>query len=144
MSTQQNIFATLLLALALVSCGGGGSSSDEGASYQDNDSYTENETDHDNDDNDLNTTPVNTVTDAANLPDGSRLLASQCFQCHGTEGISVSGIESLREESYEIEQEMLEMKYSNDADDIMYLHAKGYNEDEIQRISLYFRSLYGD
>lgn len=138
MSTNQRIFTMLFLALALVSCGGG-SSSDNSASYQDNDSYVGNEPNQNNDD--LNTAPVNNEISPSNLPDGARLLAAQCFQCHGPEGVSVSSIDSLREESNEIEQEMLEMKYSTRTNDIMYLHAKGYNEDEIQRISLYFKSL---
>ncbi|MEZ5449384.1 MAG: hypothetical protein R3E89_10495 [Thiolinea sp.] len=33
------------------------------------------------------------------IPDGARLLASQCFQCHGTDGRSSGGIESLAGES---------------------------------------------
>lgn len=75
-------------------------------------------------------------------PDGARLLAAQCFQCHGTEGISVGGIESLREESNEIAEELFEMKYSGQLDDIMHRHAMGYSDAEIRSIAAYFSALY--
>ncbi len=118
--------------------------------YDDNerdDEYDEHD-DHDdeyyNDTPSPNTAPAPPTPPASNLyPDGARLLAAQCAQCHGTEGVSITGIDSLREESDEIAEEMFEMKYSNDLNDIMHRHAMGYSDEEIRKIDAYFRALYG-
>ena len=60
-------------------------------------------------------------------PPAGRLLASQCAQCHGTNGQAVGDIDSLRGESaQEIYEEVLEMKYSTKTNDIMHRQAKGY------------------
>lgn len=76
------------------------------------------------------------------LPPAGRLLASQCAQCHGTDGRSVSDIDSLRGESAsELYNEMLEMKYDNDPGDIMHSQAKGYTEGQIRLIADYYASL---
>lgn len=76
-------------------------------------------------------------------PSTGRLLASQCAQCHGTDGISVSGIESLAGESGEILEEMFEMK-GRDRNQIMHLQAKGYSRTEIRVLANYFSKLYRD
>lgn len=84
------------------------------------------------------------TTGASNIsvPDGGRLLASQCFQCHGTNGSSVSGIESISGESAgELVEEMREMKYSNNLNDIMHRQAMGYSEDQIYAIAAYLSTL---
>ena len=53
-------------------------------------------------------------------PDIDRLLASQCAQCHGTDGNAVGDIDSLAGEDFnELVDEMLEMKADDDLDDIM-------------------------
>lgn len=116
----------------------------------DRDGYDDDEHDDDERDDDYTsppgvspTSPIPPAPPASNTyPDGARLLASQCFQCHGTEGISITGIDSLREESDEIAEEMFEMKYSNQPDDIMHRHAIGYSDEEIRSIDAYFRALY--
>jgi cytochrome c553 len=121
---------------------------DENDEYDDRD---ENDEYDDRDENDEDSSPsvvnpnspIPPAPPASNTyPDGARLLASQCFQCHGTEGISITGIDSLREESDEIAEEMFEMKYSNQPDDIMHRHAMGYSDEEIRSIDAYFRALY--
>ncbi len=77
-----------------------------------------------------------------NAPDGARLLAAQCFQCHGTAGASLSKIKSLSGESEaEIVEDMLEMKYSTNLNDIMHRQAMGYSEDQIRMIAAYFGGL---
>ncbi|EIJ36046.1 c-type cytochrome [Thiothrix nivea] len=87
------------------------------------------------------TTTGSGTAPAINAPDGARLLASQCFQCHGTNGSSASGIESITgESSAELVSEMLEMKYSTDVD-IMHYQAKGYSEDQIRSLSAYLAAL---
>lgn len=76
-------------------------------------------------------------------PDG-RVLASQCAQCHGTDGYSRSDIDSLAGESYgEIVEEMTEMRRSNDGNDIMELQAHGYNDVQVRLIAEYFSKLPG-
>ncbi len=74
-------------------------------------------------------------------PTPGRLLASQCAQCHGTDGRSVSDIDSLVGEGEDLREDMLEMKNSANRDDIMHLQASGYTDAEIQHISDYFASL---
>ena len=82
-------------------------------------------------------TPSGTV-----VPDGGRVLASQCFQCHGTDGRG-SHIESLAGESErELIEEMREMKAENKSD-IMHYQAKGYTDAQIRAIAAYISSLGG-
>ncbi len=70
-----------------------------------------------------------------------RTLASQCAQCHGTDGNSVGDIDGLAGESFnELYRELLEMKRDDDQD-LMHLQAKGYTNDQLARIAEYFSSL---
>jgi cytochrome c553 len=75
----------------------------------------------------------------AEINDG-RLLASQCAQCHGTDGYSQTDIDSLAGED-DIAEEMLEMRAETDNDDIMVKQAHGYSDTEINLIAAYFASL---
>ena len=73
-----------------------------------------------------------------------RLLASQCAQCHGTNGYPVGDIEELAGESFaELVEEMLEMRSEDPPEDIMDHQALGYTEAQIRRIARYFSSLPG-
>lgn len=88
---------------------------------------------------------TNTNISAAGMliPDGARLLASQCFQCHGTDGKSTTGIDSLAGESQnELVSEMREMKAKNKVD-LMHYQAKAYTDAQIQLIAAYFASISG-
>ena len=77
------------------------------------------------------------------VPDGARLLASQCFQCHGTDGKSTTDIDSLAGESQsELVSEMREMKAKNKVD-LMHYQAKAYTDAQIQLIAAYFASISG-
>ncbi|WGZ93922.1 MAG: cytochrome c class I [Candidatus Thiothrix putei] len=121
MKIGRNIPLALTLGVLMAACGGGGTSTTSNTS---------------------NTTTAGSGT-APNItaPDGARLLASQCFQCHGMNGSSASGIESIAGESTaELVDEMLEMKYSTEID-IMHYQAKGYSEDEIRSLSAYLAAL---
>lgn len=70
-----------------------------------------------------------------------RLLASQCAQCHGTDGVSMTEIDSLAGESrHEIVEEMLEMQRDND-NDLMVFQAHGYTNEQIGLIADYFSQL---
>ncbi len=72
-------------------------------------------------------------------PPAGRLLASQCAQCHGTDGNSVSDLETLAGESAkDMLSELLDMKYSDDVGDIMIKQAKGYTDAQLRLIAEYF------
>lgn len=72
-------------------------------------------------------------------PHPGRLLASNCFQCHGTNGRAVSGFESLAGESAsEIYKEIKEMQADAAGENIMHVHARGYTDQELQLIADYF------
>lgn len=74
----------------------------------------------------------------------NRLLASQCAQCHGTNGHAVGNMDSLHDESaQEIREELTEMQREGRPGDIMEHQALGYTADQIRRIAQYFGSRTG-
>lgn len=80
----------------------------------------------------------------ANLASGSvngRLLASNCFQCHGTNG--TGGFERLTGESAnEIYGELREFASGKeDPNGIMAAHAMGYTDEQMRAIANYFASV---
>lgn len=85
----------------------------------------------------MQASPVNAAT-----PDG-RLLASQCFQCHGANGKSVSGIEGISGESAsEIFSELKEMQLKAISEpNIMHSQAKIYTDEEIKALAAYLSKL---
>lgn len=131
MKIDRNIPLALVLGGLLVACGGGGTATSSNS--------------------DSNTASTGSTTTAASgtapnisAPDGARLLASQCFQCHGMNGISITGIDSIAGDSAaHLVKEMLEMKYSTKVD-IMHYQAKGYSEDEIRSMAQYLSALPKD
>ena len=75
-----------------------------------------------------------TVTTA---PPAGRLLASNCFQCHGYNGKSSIGFERLAgESSNEIYKELREMR-TKSRPDIMDMHSRGYTDAQIRLIADY-------
>ena len=65
-----------------------------------------------------------------------RMLAANCFQCHGTDGY---GLEHLAGESAsEIIEELQEMKFESARKEIMNVHAQAYTDAEIRLIADYF------
>ena len=72
---------------------------------------------------------------AASIDLPGRVLASNCFQCHGTNGY---GYEELAgEDASEIISELNEMKSKNPQKNIMNAHAKAYATEEIKIIANY-------
>jgi cytochrome subunit of sulfide dehydrogenase len=70
------------------------------------------------------------------VPEG-RLLASNCFQCHGSNGQG-PGFEKLSDKSArEIFKEMREMKSGEEGDDLMAHHARGYSTAQLRALSRY-------
>lgn len=73
---------------------------------------------------------------AATLDHPGRLLASNCFQCHGTNG---RGMESLAGQSAsEISDELYEMQRETIGEEIMHVYAQGFTDEQIGLIADYF------
>lgn len=71
----------------------------------------------------------------------ARVLASNCFQCHGSNGRSVGGIDRLAGMSAsELIGEMREMRAKTPGNDIMKVHARGYTDAQITEIANFFAS----
>ena len=70
-------------------------------------------------------------------PPAGRLLASNCFQCHGTNGAG-PGFDTIAGKSVdEIYKELREMRSENPGNDIMKAHARGYTDEQLRQISTY-------
>lgn len=69
-------------------------------------------------------------------PPPGRLLASNCFQCHGTNGRG--GVETLAGKSAgDIYKDMKEMQ-SKTPPKMMDMHARGFTDAELKLIANYF------
>jgi cytochrome c553 len=78
-------------------------------------------------------------TTSSSTPHPGRLLASNCFQCHGTNGRSVADIERLAGKSAsEVYNELREWQLKGEPDSIMSRHAKGYTDAQMRLIADYF------
>jgi sulfide dehydrogenase cytochrome subunit len=84
-------------------------------------------------------TALPATAQVAGAPHPGRLLASNCFQCHGTNGRGSGTFESLAGKSAsELYKELQEMKRESKPDDIMNVHARGYSDAQLQLIADYF------
>lgn len=73
---------------------------------------------------------------AQTVPAG-RLLASNCFQCHGTNGKG-PGFDTLAgKSSSEIYKELLEFRAGKEGPGIMAKHAMGYSDTQLRLIADY-------
>jgi cytochrome subunit of sulfide dehydrogenase len=71
---------------------------------------------------------------AQSVPSG-RLLASNCFQCHGTNGRG-PGFERLNGESAaEIYNELKELQSGKEGNGLMAKHALGYTDAQLRALS---------
>ena len=82
-----------------------------------------------------------TVSVATVVPVG-RLLASNCFNCHGTDGHPSGGFDSLAGDSAsEIVKTLKEMAAKSAEDGgIMRAHASGYTDEQMWQLGSYFAS----
>jgi cytochrome c553 len=70
-------------------------------------------------------------------PPAGRLLASNCFQCHGTNGAG-SGFGSIAGKSTdEIYKKLREMQGKEPGNDIMKAHARGYTDEQLRQLSTF-------
>lgn len=71
----------------------------------------------------------------------NRLLASQCAQCHGTDGQAVGDMDGLAgEELQDLYDDLLDFQKKDDHD-VMHYQIKGYTNDQLYRIALYYSAL---
>lgn len=81
----------------------------------------------------------------ADDPAVNRLLASQCAQCHGTNGYSTNEIEGIAgEDARDMFEDLTDMKGEDQPENIMDHQALGYSNDQIRRIASYFATLPED
>lgn len=110
--------STLIMGVTLAACGGGGpSGADDTTAAGELPSATSSTT--------LVAQPTNT--------DG-RLLASNCFQCHGTLGLG--GFDNIRGSEA---NDVLEFMVKTAGKDIMAAHAQGYTTEQLKKIIAYLQ-----
>jgi cytochrome c553 len=80
---------------------------------------------------------------SAQTPPPGRALASQCAQCHGTNGNGPGFDELAGKSARELEGELREMKNRNPVESIMDRQARGYTDEQIRLLSEYLSSLPG-
>jgi sulfide dehydrogenase cytochrome subunit len=75
----------------------------------------------------------------AQTPPPGRLLASGCFQCHGTNGVISSGFGTLAGVSAtDMMNKLDDMRRKAPRSSIMVPHARGYTTEQLQAIAKYF------
>jgi cytochrome subunit of sulfide dehydrogenase len=80
------------------------------------------------------------VAPASITSNSARLLASNCYQCHGTYGSG--GFESLAGESAtELYGELKEFSASTSSNNIMAAHAAGYSDAQLRAIAVYLSTV---
>ena len=77
---------------------------------------------------------------AADDPTIDRLLASQCAQCHGTDGYAVGDMDGLAGDQ-DLLADLLDMVGEDHIEDIMEHQAHGYTPEQMRRIGAYYAVL---
>lgn len=75
-------------------------------------------------------------------PPAGRLLASQCAQCHGTDGGGPGFDQIAGKSARELYDELSEMKYRR-VEGIMDRQARGYTDHQLRLIADYLSALPG-
>ena len=82
-------------------------------------------------------------TGARHLLTAGQLLASQCAQCHGTNGNGPGFDELAGKSASELYGELREMKARTTIESIMDRQARGYTDAQLRLIADYLSSLPG-
>jgi cytochrome c553 len=77
-------------------------------------------------------------------PPAGQLLASQCAQCHGTNGNGPGFDELAGKSASELYNEMREMKARTSIESIMDRQARGYTDAQLRLIADYLSTLPGN
>lgn len=80
---------------------------------------------------------------ACTAADGGQLLASGCAQCHGTNGTGGAFDALAGDGQADDYKKLKEMQAKNPSSNIMYPHAKGYTDQQLSCITLYFSKQKG-
>lgn len=78
---------------------------------------------------------------AQSAPPPGQLLASMCFQCHGTNGQAIKFESIAGKSSREIYKELLEMSKRKKIESIMDLQARAYTPGQMLQIANYLSTL---
>lgn len=73
----------------------------------------------------------------AQTPPAGRLLASNCFQCHGTNGKGPGFDKLAGKSASELYKELLEFRAGKEGRGIMAAHALGYSDAQLRALSTY-------
>lgn len=71
----------------------------------------------------------------AQTPPGGRLLASNCFQCHGTNGKGPGFDKLAGKSANEIYKELVEFRSGKEGDNIMARHAMGFTDAQMRSLA---------
>jgi cytochrome c553 len=74
---------------------------------------------------------------SAQTPPAGRLLASNCFQCHGTNGKGPGFDRLAGKPASEIYEELLEFRSGKEGNGLMAKHALGYSDAQLKALSAY-------
>lgn len=77
-----------------------------------------------------------TTASAQTVPTG-RLLASNCFQCHGTNGKGPGFDRLAGKSASDIYHELIEFRGGKEGNGIMAKHALGYSDAQLREIAAY-------
>ena len=78
------------------------------------------------------------ATAQTTTPPAGRLLASNCFQCHGTNGRG-PGFDSLAgKTASEIYKDLKEFQAGKEGNGIMAKHAMAYTDEQLKSLSAWF------
>jgi len=80
-------------------------------------------------------TAIATGSVQAQIPPAGRLLASNCFQCHGTNGKGPGFDTIAGRSSDEIYKKLLEFRAGKEGDGLMTTHALGYTDAQMRLMS---------
>lgn len=77
------------------------------------------------------------ISPAQTTPPTGRLLASNCFQCHGTNGRGPGFDKLAGKPASEILKELQEFRSGKEGNGIMARHALGYTDEQLRLLAGY-------
>jgi len=81
------------------------------------------------------------ATTVSAAPPAGQLLASQCAQCHGTNGAGPGFDKIAGKSADDLYGDLIEMKYSTQIESIMDRQARGYTDAQLYELSNYLATL---
>lgn len=82
-----------------------------------------------------------TAAAAAQTVPAGRLLASNCFQCHGTDGKGPGFDRLAGKSASDFYHELVEFRAGKEGPGIMAKHALGYSDAQLRQIAAYLATL---